>query len=325
METSIHQLTNHLKQVAKDVISGKQKLCLSTSCLKIINDTMDANLDANSSFQTIQSNKSAVVRDAQFFLDLIGRTAFLKLIPDTISTLDIIDIRRFTNLKMLEIHKLDVNLIVGIQKLRPQLQELVCIHCLKNVDDILEKCGGDHSSRYNWGELKKAKFSHNDLEEINDIFEYTISLHMLDLSHNRLRNAKVINQLPNLKHLNLAYNELVTPPAISGHVRNRLQVLILNNNYIEDLTPLTAVNNLIHLDLSNNLLVDHNCLLSISHLISLQCLYLKGNPLAYHPYHRTLTCNYLHKNTATVRFLLDGVALSKYENKCWKVFLCCDL
>ncbi|VEN62276.1 unnamed protein product [Callosobruchus maculatus] len=313
METSINQLANHLKKVARDVISGKQKLCLSTSYLKKINTAVDDNLDANASFHTIQSNKSAVLRDVQFLLDLVEQTVYLKLIPDTTSSLEIIDIRRFKKLKVLETCKVNIELIVGIQKLRPQLQELICIHSLKSVGDILEKCGADHSSRYNWSELKKAKFCHNDLEEIDDIFEYTISLNMLDLSHNKLKNVKIVNQLPNLKHLTLAYNGLESAPQISGHVRNRLQVLILNNNYIEDITALTAANNLIYLDLSNNLLVDHNCLLSISHLISLQSLYLRGNPLAYHPHHRTLTCNYLHKNTATVRFLLDGIALSKTE------------
>lgn len=59
--------------------------------------------------------------------------------------------------------------------------------------------------------------------------------------------------------------------------------------------------------------MDHNTLLAISQMPSLYSLDLRGNPINFHPIHRTLTCNYLNKNTASLNFILDNVPLSKVE------------
>lgn len=67
------------------------------------------------------------------------------------------------------------------------------------------------------------------------------------------------------------------------------------------------------LDLSHNCLLEHKKLLSVSHLISLQWLNIQGNPINFHPHHRNVTCNYLNKNSSTLKFVLDNVPLSKNE------------
>ncbi|KAG5894071.1 hypothetical protein JTB14_003929 [Gonioctena quinquepunctata] len=249
------------------------------------------------SFHMVQTSniKANFIRDVQFLLDLIQKTYSLRITPDLVDSYSNVDISRFKN------------------KLRSQIQELTCCRSLKTVGDVLEKCGGDNSQRYSWNELKKANFSHNAMFELDDTFECTLSLHTLDLSHNKLREISFLNQLPNLKHLNLAYNKLVSLPRFKGQICSRLQVLILNNNFIEDLQGLPMLSNLVQLDLAQNCLLDHKSLLTISHLVSLQWLNLQGNPLCFHPHHRNLTCNYLNKNASTVKFLLDGFGLSKGE------------
>lgn len=67
------------------------------------------------------------------------------------------------------------------------------------------------------------------------------------------------------------------------------------------------------LNLAHNCLLDRSNLLSVSQMHSLYYLDLRGNPLNFHPFYRTLTCNYLHKDTAILNVILDNVPLSDTE------------
>ncbi|XP_057664337.1 serine/threonine-protein kinase 11-interacting protein [Diorhabda carinulata] len=316
MEGDISHLANILRLPGRDVISGKGKLCLSANYLNKLNKAIDTiNEEDVTSFQIVQTNntKSNLIRDTQFLLDLISKTSSLKLIPDETKDYETVDLSRFKQIKILEIIKLDINIVTGLQKLRSQIQELTCCKSLKSISEVLQKCGGDNSQCFYWNELKVANFTHNDITSIDNSFERTLSLHTVDLSHNQLSKLDFTSVLPNLKHLNLSYNKLDTVPIFKGQIQNRLQVLVLNNNFIENIQGLTSLFNLQQLDLGYNCLLDHKTLLSVSHLVSLQSLNLQGNPLAFHPYHRQLSCNYLNKNAATVKFLLDGHILTKNE------------
>lgn len=73
--------------------------------------------------------------------------------------------------------------------------------------------------------------------------------------------------------------------------------------------------NLCELDLSDNCLLEHNVLSPVSHLAALKWLNVEGNPLSYNPQHRAHTAIFLHKNTVTVKFLLDRILLTKSEQK----------
>lgn len=53
----------------------------------------------------------------------------------------------------------------------------------------------------------------------------------------------------------------------------------------------------------------------LANLAALQWLNLEGNPISYHKEHRTLTAHNLHKNTGTVRFMLDRQVMNKKEIK----------
>ncbi|XP_050510865.1 serine/threonine-protein kinase 11-interacting protein [Diabrotica virgifera virgifera] len=316
METEIIHLANILRPTSRDVFSGKGKLCLSANYLNRLNCAIDLNIQEDvNSFHIVQTSntKSNLIGDTQFLLDLIKKTASLKLTPDETTEYTEVDITKFRNIRTLEIIKLDVHIVIGLQKLRSQIVELTCSKNLKSISEVLEKCGADNSQPFSWNELKTANFSYNNIVEIDNSFECTLSLNTLDLSHNHLNKANFVNLLPNLKHLNISYNRLENVPDFKGQIRSRLQILVLNNNFIESLNGLTSVSNLQQLDLGHNCLLDHKAFLSISHLVSLQWLNLQGNPLGFHPHHRQLTCNYLNKNASTVKFLLDGVLLNKNE------------
>ncbi|CAG9822500.1 unnamed protein product [Phaedon cochleariae] len=313
----ISHLADALRPVSRDICSGKGKLCLSANYLGKLWSIMETFTSPDvKSFHIVQGDQTRnnIIRDMQFLVELVENTVNLRIIPDLEDNYnDCLNIGRFHNIKVLEIYKLNINIVLGIQKLRSQVQELSCCKSIQSISDIIKKCGADNSEAYNWNELRIANFAQNSLVELDNSFEYTLSLNTLNLSHNNLTKLSFLNQLPNLKQLNLAYNKLEALPNFKGPITSRLQVLILNNNFIEDLAGLCTLSNISQLDIGHNCLLEHGSLFSLSHLVSLQWLNLQGNPISFHPQHRNLTSSYLNKNTSTVKFSLNGLALNKGE------------
>lgn len=64
-------------------------------------------------------------------------------------------------------------------------------------------------------------------------------LQIIDLSHNFITSAEELSCLPNLKYVNLGYNKLETVPSFNKAAAHCLQVLVLKNNYIENLNGKT--------------------------------------------------------------------------------------
>lgn len=227
MDSNISEIVNILRPFYSDVFSGKSALSLSTNNLQKLNQFLDNSEKTSHTFHIADNNVSKTNRviETQFVLNLFQKTVSLKIYPDVLNELSV-SISRFTNVKKLEISKINISQLVGLRKLRSQLQEFTCSSNLKHFGDILMKCGGDNSEPYNWNELKKAKFSHTNVLEMDSSFNWTLSLHTLDISHNKLSNLHFINQLPNLKYLNISYNKLLRVPTFKGPICSRLQVRI---------------------------------------------------------------------------------------------------
>lgn len=219
----------------------------------------------------------------------------------------------FRNLRKLEVQKVSIKQLVGIQKLRAQIEEVICVKSITNVKELISDCGGDNSNSFIWNELKKADFSFNSLQAVDSSFEFTPYIQNLNLSHNKIVNVSSIKWLPNLKILNLSFNQLTHIPKFNLEAYRRLQVLIINDNFIEDISGLARLEAMTELDLSGNCLLDHSILLPLSSLSSLMYLNLSSNPLGCHTKHRVATCRYLNRNAANEKFLLDGEFLSKKE------------
>jgi len=203
--------------------------------------------------------------------------------------------------------------VVGIQALRSQLQHLICVKSLNSVEDIITRCGGDNSNGFVWNELQSADFSYNNLRGIDTALEFAQHLQHLNLRHNKLISVTAIKWLPHLKTLDLSYNCLTHLPMFHAEACKRLQSLNISSNYVEELQDMTNLDALTNMDLSDNCLLEHTQLLPLSVLMTLTTLNLQGNPLACHPKHRLATAQYLHKNTATVKFVLDFEPMSKAE------------
>nr|XP_014090535.2 uncharacterized protein LOC106617692 isoform X2 [Bactrocera oleae] len=320
----ITELANLLRKNGDKILNSEFSLKLSGSLLRALNDSFtlitDGAAEIGASPQTFQvaktvNSRSPVFIDLQLIYDFVQKTPLLCIIhyPTDEYFDGTIDISKFRALRRLEVQKTNVRQVVGIQRLRAQLQQLICVKSLTDVEDVITRCGGDNSNGFVWNELKIADFSYNNLQRIDSALEFAQFLQHLNLRHNKLRSVEAIKWLPHLKTLDLSYNCLQCVPQFHLDAYKRLQSLNMSNNFVEDLMGIAKLEALTDLDLSDNCLLDHSCLLPLSALITLNYLNLYGNPLCCHPKHRLATAQFLHKNTATVKFLLDLEPLSKSE------------
>ncbi|KRJ98067.1 serine/threonine-protein kinase 11-interacting protein isoform X1 [Drosophila yakuba] len=323
----ITELANLLRQNGDKILSSEFTLTLSGSLLRALNDsfTLIADTEIGSgagylqpqSFQVVKpiNAKSSVFPDLQLVHDFVQKTTLLKLtyFPSEHYFEGAIDIAKFRALRRLEVNKINIGQVVGIQPLRGQLQHLICVKSITSVDDVITRCGGDNSNGFVWNELKTADFSYNSLRSVDTALEFAQHLQHLNLRHNKLTSVAAIKWLPHLKTLDLSYNCLTHLPQFHMDACKRLQLLNIGNNYVEELLDVAKLDALYDLDLSDNCLLEHSQLLPLSALMTLTVLNLQGNPLACNPKHRQATAQYLHKNSATVKFVLDFEPLSKAE------------
>lgn len=306
----ISLLAKLLRESGDKVLNSNSKLTLTGQLLRALNDSFSLIADqhelcAPQSFQVVKPNngKSDVFRDLQFIHDFVQKTRILcvtKFHNDEPFDGDI-DISKFRNLQRLEIHRVNVAQVTGIQPMRAHLLELVCVRSVATVQDIISYCGGDKCNGFIWNELRSAEFTYNNLSSIDCSLEFAPWLQQLNLSHNQIGSVDAIKWLPHLKVLDLSFNRLLYVPAFHVEATRRLKVLMLSNNFIEDLSGISRLDALNDLDLSVNFLMDHSALLPLSTLIALQYVNLLGNPLACHRMHRLATARHLHKNTCSVR------------------------
>lgn len=92
-----------------------------------------------------------------------------------------------------------------------------------------------------WGSLKHLALPHNALEKLDVSLELVPWLQVIDLSYNLITSADELSCLPNLKHINLGYNKLERVPTFNEAASRLLQVLVLKNNYIENLDGNTSL------------------------------------------------------------------------------------
>lgn len=214
--------------------------------LRALNDSFsliadDAEVYAPESFQVVKPNnsKSDAFRDLQFIHDFVQKTRILKLTSFRNDDFDgFIDVSKFRSLKILELNRIDINKVIGIQKMRPYLLEITCNRSIKSVKDIISYCGGDNCTGFKWDNLNAADFSYNSLTIIDCSLEFAPYLQHLNLSHNQIVSVDAIKWLPNLKVVNLGYNRLKYIPTFHSEATRRLQILILTSNFIADISGL---------------------------------------------------------------------------------------
>ncbi|EGI70964.1 PREDICTED: serine/threonine-protein kinase 11-interacting protein isoform X1 [Acromyrmex echinatior] len=315
----IMELVRLLRQNGDKILSASSKLSLSTKLLHNLNKAfsliVSESEDLNSSFHVCNSSKIDIFRDVKFLHDFVQKTVGLKVIHCSSDIQVTIDISKFRHLKYLELKEVSVELLKGLQSVRGQLESIVCAgrKGISTIYQLLAECGGDAGVGFVWASLRHLVLPHNALKCLDESLELAPWLQILDLSHNMIIDAKEISYLSNLRYVNLGYNKLEQIPIFNKTVLHSLQVLVLKNNYIENLSGLQGLECLTELDLSFNCLMEHLILLPLQKMSTLLWLSLEGNPLSYHPKHRILTIKHLHPSLSDSKFVLDHLSLSNAE------------
>lgn len=244
--TDISNLALLLRENGDTILNAQNKLTLTASLLQSLNEAFQLithrdDDSTNTSFQVTATNNSKVelLHDLQFLHDFVQKTVSLKLSCGHANYEKLVNIGKFHALRSLELKKVPVSKISGLQALKPQLISVACINSLVSISELLVNCGADSSSgALVWSELREASFAHNGLKTLDKSLGLAPWLQILDLNHNKLESAGsvALSCLPNLRSISLCYNLLESVPKLSKGVACSLRTLLLGNNYIEDIS-----------------------------------------------------------------------------------------
>lgn len=310
-----------LHQNGEKVLNASGKLCLSASLLYNLNEAFSLVVngceDLEASFQVCNSSKIDIFHNLKFLHDFVQKTIGLKVTYCSTNPKIPIDITKFKCLKYLELKKINIDTIEGLRRVRGQLESIVCAgrKGVSHLKQLLANCGGDTGIGFVWSSLKHLALPHNALEKLDTSLELVPWLQVIDLSHNLITSADELSCLPNLKHINLGYNKLERVPTFNEAASRLLQVLVLKNNYIENLDGMQNLECLMELDLSYNCLMEHSILWPLEKMSALLWVSLEGNPLSYHPKHRLLSIKHLHPALSDSKFVLDHSSFSRIEKQ----------
>jgi len=140
----IIELVKLLRQNGDMILSASSKLSLSTKLLHSLNEAFSLIIlepeDLDSSFQVCNSSKVDIFRDIKFLHDFVQKTISLKITHYSSDDIIIIDISKFRHLKYLELKKVSIELMKGLQSVRGQLESIVCAG-RKGVSTIYQLLG----------------------------------------------------------------------------------------------------------------------------------------------------------------------------------------
>lgn len=128
----IVELVKLLRQNGHKILSASGKLSLSTKLLHSVNeafsliivDSDDETLDT--SFYVCNTSKIDVFHDVKFLHDFVQKVVGLKVTHYSSDPKVTIDICKFRHLKYLELKKVSIELVKGLQNVRSQLESVTC-------------------------------------------------------------------------------------------------------------------------------------------------------------------------------------------------------
>lgn len=240
----ISNLAHVLHENGDRILNGCSKLSVNAALLQKIGVQLasistEGNFDGKASFEVLspQHGRSRTVDQLLFLHDFFQKTLGLKLVnsANLLQSNAKIDLSKFKKLKYLELKRVPVKQLIGLKVVQHQVECIVCERGLSALEHLLAECGGDNSTGFVWSELKEAVLSFNEIKIVDSSVAFAPWLQVLDLSHNQIFDVNAIERLPNLKYVNLSYNSLCQIPLFNKSARKRMEVLVLKNNYIEDL------------------------------------------------------------------------------------------
>lgn len=127
----IVKLGKLLHQNGDKVLNASSKLSLSTMLLNDLNKAfsliVDEPEDLVSLCEMYNTSKVYVFQDLKFLHDFIQKTLALKVIYCANNPTILVDITKFRHLKYLELKKIDIESVKGLQGVRGQLESIICV------------------------------------------------------------------------------------------------------------------------------------------------------------------------------------------------------
>ncbi len=211
------------------------------------------------------------------------------------------------NLRRLELLRVDVRRVRDFES----LVENLCILKISRAPTNFPLCDVFHSDT--WKRLRILALDRNQIRLLRkDTLKCFRNVRRLDLSYNLINeDAGNVEILTQLTHLTLCFNRI---EALSRPFPKSLRVLHLEFNRLGSLSGLETCVNLEELDVSFNLILNHDRLAALSRLPRLKRLETSGNPIASHKSHRRLTLNWVNAEVDPGRFQLNRVFVSLQES-----------
>ncbi|KAL5009658.1 hypothetical protein ScPMuIL_011963 [Solemya velum] len=314
-EQIVLDLAQLLRKNGDRILRGDSKLALTTQSLSVLNRAFRRHSESQNDDNSRGIQSTSEWRNSINYLkDFLQRAVSVKIIHGSYTMQGPIHLARFRTLQVLEIKKVPIHMLEGLQYLRGQLRTIIINRSLQAVHELFETCGGDMTSPMTWPELTAAYLSHNTISQLDTSLRLLQSVDTLDLSHNIIeRTESHLECMTGLIRVSFGSNYLVHPPSFSLTTRGRLKTLVLRNNNLENIEGLEELVVLEELDVSENFLTFHSCLHVLSGLNNLNLLCVQGNPLSYHSKHRILTIKQLSPFAGKKMFILDSKALMESE------------
>ncbi|OWK12853.1 hypothetical protein Celaphus_00015004 [Cervus elaphus hippelaphus] len=239
-DSLVWKLAGLLRESGDVVLSGHSTLTLLTATLQHLNHVFELHLGpwgpGQIGFVALPSHPadSPIILQLQFLFDVLQKTLSLKLVHvpglglsgpikifpfKSLRQLEVWGIGGFQSpsvppsLPLLQLRGVPLHCLHGLRGIYSQLETLICSRSLQALEELLSACGGDLCSALPWLALLSADFSYNALTALDSSLRLLSALRFLNLSHNQVQDCKgflmvSLEQLRNLRHLDVAYNLL---------------------------------------------------------------------------------------------------------------------
>lgn len=212
------------------------------------------------------------------------------------------------NLLALWISDSDATKVRGLSSAKRTLRRLVVHYSMNSIEDLLldEDQVVPVVEQEPWQCLEEVDFSFNDLKAVDESVRLLGSVKKLNISHNSVTEiGSYLQHLTCLTELDLSSNG-ITSVRQWNQLLGNLKKLILANNAIKDVSGLSRIYSLEHLDLRNNAIETVESVYPLGALPCLEVLHLKGNPIRKVVEYRTRMLEAFGERSCEVK--LDGKA-----------------
>ncbi|KAL1921494.1 uncharacterized protein VTP21DRAFT_11210 [Calcarisporiella thermophila] len=247
------------------------------------------------------------------------RIAKFDSLPDEV----VLSLTTFASLTHLELHRISIHQVNGLDKMFKRLRSLTCRHALSEVSELLDAVriptnDSDENAQSNdtWENLKYLALIDNSLTSLtnDDLSPFAASLTHLDLSHNLfISPPPALATLFCLESLVLSHNMINSITGINTML-GKITSIDLRHNRLDNLCGLERLWALEKADVRDNLLAEADEVGRLAGLPNLKEVWCSGNPFcSRQPNYRVVLFSLFKYNNLDIT--IDGSGPSMLERR----------